>query len=107
LWIAYDTDYPEPLHRARPVPDTFGVGLVLVPHRSERSQARWNLEPAACFTGAAADRLGDFALEQIRKSIPAARCLTLLRSVAVQSEGEIVLDYLEGLQLAVQVAPCL
>lgn len=106
LLVAYDTNYPEPLLSVRPLPDTFGVGLVLAPQRSERSQARWTLEPAACFTGAAADRLDDGALEQVRKSIPAARCLPLVRSVATQGSGEIVLDYLEGLQLAVQVAPC-
>ena len=106
LLVAYDTDYPEPLHSVRPEPDTFGVGLVLAPKRSERSLARWTLEPAACFTSTAADRLDDRALEQVRSSIPAARCLPLLRSVAVQSQGEVVLDYLEGLQLAVQVAPC-
>jgi hypothetical protein len=57
-------------------------------------------------TGAAADRLDDSALDQVRQSIPAARCLPLIRSVALQSAGEVVLDYLEGMQLAVQVAPC-
>ena len=106
LLVAYDTDYPEPLRSVRPLPDTFGVGLVLAPQRSERSQAQWTLAPAACLTGAAADRLDDCALEQVRKRIPAARCLPLLHSVAAQRAGEVVLDYLEGLQLAVQVAPC-
>lgn len=106
LLVAYDTDYPEPLRSVRPLPDTFGVGLVLAPQRSERSQAQWTLAPAACLTGAPADRLDDFALEQLRNSIPAARCLPLLRSVAAQRSGQVVLDYLEGLQLAVQVAPC-
>lgn len=106
LLVAYDTDYPEPLRSVRPLPDTFGVGLVLAPQRSERSLAQWTLQPAACLTGAAAGRLDDDALEQVRKSIPAARCLPLLRSVALQNSGEVVLDYLEGLQLAVQVASC-
>ena len=106
LLVAYDTDYPEPLRSVRPVPDTFGVGLVLAPQRSECSLARWTLEPAACFTGKAASRLDDSKLEQVRKSIPAARCLPLLRSIATQSSGEVVLDYLHDLQLAVQVAPC-
>jgi hypothetical protein len=106
LLVAYDTDYPEPLRSVRPLPDTFGVGLVLAPQRSERSLARWAMEPAACFTSTAADRLSDDALEQVRSSIPAARCLPLLGSVAAQSFGEVVLDYLENLQLAVQVTPC-
>ena len=106
LLLAYDTDYPEPLHSVRPLPDTFGVGLVLSPRRSERSLARWTLEPATCLSCAPADRLDDDALEWLRSSIPAARCLPLLRSVAAQKSGTVVLDYLEGLQLAVQVAPC-
>jgi hypothetical protein len=106
LLVAYDTDYPEPLRSVRPLPDTFGAGLVLAPQRSERSLASWTLAPASCFTGAAADRLDDDALEQVRSSIPAARCLPLLRSVAMQSSGAVVLDYLQGLQLAVKVTPC-
>ncbi len=106
LLVAYDTDYPEPLRSVRPLPDTFGVGLVLAPWRGERSLARWTLEPAACLTTLAPDRLADEALEQLRAGIPAARCLPLLRSVARQDRGCIVLDYLEGLRLAVNVAPC-
>jgi len=106
LLVAYDTDYPEPLRSVRPLPDTFGVGLVLAPRRSERSLAQWRLAPAVCLTAAPAQRLEDDALERLRSSIPAARCLPLLRSVAAQTQGEVVLDYLQGLQLAVQVAPC-
>ena len=107
LLVAYDTDYPEPLHAVRPLPDTFGVALVLAPRRSERSLAQWRLASATCLTDAPAQRLQDDPLERLRSSIPAARCLPLLRSVAAQSQGEVVLDYLQGLQLAVQVAPCL
>lgn len=106
LLVAYDTDYPEPLYSVRPLPDTFGAGLVLAPRRSERSLARWTLDPVACFSGTSADRLDDDALERVRSSIPAARCLPLLCSVANHVAGEVVLDYLEGLQLAVQVSPC-
>lgn len=107
LLVAYDTDYPEPLRSVRPLPDTFGVGLVLAPRRGERSLAQWRLASATCLTGAPAQRLEDDPLERLRSSIPAARCLPLLRSVAAQTQGEVVLDYLQGLQLAVQVAPCL
>ncbi len=106
LLVAYDTDYPEPLHSVRPVPDSFGVGLVLAPQRSERSLSQWTLQPANCFSHGAADTLSNNALEQLRLSIPAARCLSLLRCVAMQRSGTVVLDYLEKLQLAVQVKPC-
>lgn len=107
LLVAYDTDYPEPLRSVRPLPDSFGIALVLSPRQSERSLARWTLEPASRFTRAAADLLADDALEQLRKNIPAARCLPLLQAVSIQSSGRIVLDYLEDLQLAVQVQPCI
>jgi hypothetical protein len=105
LLLAYDTDYPEPLHSTRPIPDSFGAGLVLAPCRSELTQAQWTLEPAACLSSLPADRLDDTGLEKLRLDIPAARCLPLLRSVALRQAGRVVLDYLEGLQLALQVAP--
>ena len=106
LLVAYDTDYPEPMRSVRPLPDSFGVALVLAPQCSERSLARWTLNPTVYLTDVTADRLTHRALEDVRLSIPAARCLPLLRSVAAQSSGAVVLEYLEGLQLAMQVAPC-
>lgn len=104
LLVAYDTDYPEPLHSARAIPDSFGVALVLAPARSERSLAQWTLE-ADYLSRLPADRLDDPALEKLRQDIPAARCLPLLRGVAGRQPGRVVLDYLEGSQLALQVAP--
>ncbi|OOG48239.1 beta-ketoacyl synthase chain length factor [Polaromonas sp. A23] len=106
LLVAYDTDYPEPLRSVRPLSDTLGVALVLAPQRSERSLAQWTLTPSSCLTNSSSTAMTDSALEQLRTGIPAARCLPLLRSVATRDTGDIVLDYLEGLQLAVQVAPC-
>lgn len=106
LLIAYDTDYPEPLHAVRPIPDSFGVALVLSPQRSERSLARLSLDPANCVTESDANRLEDTALEKFRQSIPAARCLPLLQSVAALRSEPIALDYLNGLRLTVQVDTC-
>ena len=106
LLLAYDTDYPEPLRSARPVPDTFGVALVLSPQRSARSLARCTLHGDACLTGDPADQLVDPVLEPLRRSIPAARSLPLLRAVATQQAGRVVLDYLDGLRLALDIAPC-
>lgn len=102
LLVAYDTDYPEPLHRVRPLPDTFGVAVVLAPTRSARSLSCWTIDPAACFTVSAADRMDDAALEQLRSSIPAARCLPLMRAMRGVPRT-VVLDYMAGLQLAVNV----
>ena len=106
LLVAYDTDYPEPLRSVRPLPDSFGVALVLAPRQSKYSLASWTLDPAACLTQSDADCMDDGALEQVRRSIPAARCLPLLCKVARQGSGTVVLDYLNPLQLAVQMTPC-
>jgi hypothetical protein len=106
LLVAYDTDYPEPLRSVRPLSDTLGVALVLAPQRSERSLAQWTLSPSSCLTGAGATVMANSALEHLRMAIPAARCLPLLQSIATRDAGEVVLDYLEDLQLTVQVAPC-
>ena len=38
LLVAYDTEYPQPLHAKRPIPDAFGVALVLTP---ENREPRW------------------------------------------------------------------
>jgi hypothetical protein len=40
LLVAYDTEYPHPLHAKRPVPDAFGTSLVLTPFREPGSLAR-------------------------------------------------------------------
>jgi len=106
LLLAYDNDYPEPLRSARPVPDTFGVALLLAPQRSARSLARCALHGDTCLTGDPADQLTDPVLEPLRRSIPAARSLPLLRAVATRQTGRVVLDYLDGLQLALELAPC-
>lgn len=103
LLIAYDTDYPEPLHAVRPVPDSFGVALVLAPLYSDRSLAKLSLDPVAYLGASPANHLENTALELLRQSIPAARCLPLLQSVATQRPGAIVLDYLNDLRMTVQL----
>ena len=100
--IACDTAYPEPLHSARPIPDAFGIALVLAPQRSAQSLAQITV----ALTDADADTLADAALESLRFAIPAARGLPLLRAIALRQEQRVVLDYLDGTRLAVDVAPC-
>lgn len=102
LLIAYDAAYPEPLHSVRPIPGALGVALVLAPERTAHSVAQ--LEAAA--SDAPADRLADAALEALRASIPAARSLPLLSQLARRTSGRVVIDYLDGVRLAVQVSPC-
>ncbi len=100
--LACDTAYPEPLFSARPIPDAFGVALVLAPQRSVQSLAQISVN----LTDAGADRLDDAALENLRLAIPAARSLPLLRGIALRQEKPVVLDYLDSTRLAVAIALC-
>jgi hypothetical protein len=102
LLIAYDAGYPEPLHRHRPIADAFGVALVLAPAAGAASQARLS----AALSDAPADGMAEAALDALRVSIPAARCLPLLAHLARHSSGRVVLDYLAGKRLAVDVSAC-
>jgi len=100
--LACDTAYPEPLHSVRPIPDAFGIALVLAPQRSVRSLAQITVN----LTGAGADRLDDAALEGLRKAIPAARGLPLLCSIACRQDRQVVLYYLDSTRLAVAITLC-
>ncbi|MEO8805703.1 MAG: beta-ketoacyl synthase chain length factor [Burkholderiaceae bacterium] len=103
LLVASDTPYPEPLHTARPLPDNFGLALVLSATRSARSLASLRIEltpgrgaPTAC---------GDVSLEALRCAIPAACGLPLLQALARDEEHAqpLVLTYLPTLRLHVDV----
>jgi hypothetical protein len=102
LLVAYDTEYPEPLHAKRPVPDAFGVALVLTPARRPDSLAHI----AAALADGPADCIANPGLEALRRSIPAARCLPLLRHVAGGDAAAALLDYLDVSRIEVRVEPC-
>jgi hypothetical protein len=102
LLVAYDTEYPDPLHAKRPVPDAFGAALVLTPERRPRSLAR--LE--ARLSEAPAETLADPAMEALRNSIPAARVLPLLGMLARKERGRAVLEYLDVASVSVDLEPC-
>jgi hypothetical protein len=55
---------------------------------------------------ASADTLDEPALERLRTAIPAARSLPLLQLLARGAGGDVVLDYLGHLRLAVTVSAC-
>jgi Beta-ketoacyl synthase, N-terminal domain len=116
LLVAYDSGYPEPLHGVRPIPDAFGVAMVLAPvsaHMSApaahaSSDAREAPAPfiiSAALTDASADLMADAQLEVLRATIPAARCLPLLSKLARQEHGRVVIDYLEEQRIAIEVSP--
>ena len=100
LLIAYDSQYPEPLFSKRPIPDAFGIALLLSPERRPGSLARLT----ASLTDIEAQTLVQPELEKLRATIPAARGLPLLQSIAVRRTSRVVLEYLEGLQVAIEIA---
>jgi hypothetical protein len=102
LLVAYDTEYPPPLHLKRPIPDALGVAMVLAPERDARSVARIE----ATLTDEACDTIAEPRLEALRRAIPAARSLPLLRLLASGAPGRAILDYLDVSRLAVQIEPC-
>jgi Beta-ketoacyl synthase, N-terminal domain len=102
LLVAYDSEYPPPLHAKRPIPDVFGVALVLTPERRQNSLAKLG----AALTVASHDRLSDPVLEALRCSIPAARSLPLLELLATRAHTTAILEYLDVSRMAVQVEPC-
>ena len=100
LLIAYDAPYPEPLHATRPLPDSFAVALVLSSPAQTGRGSVMTLE----MTHAAPSVLADASLEAIRRGVPAARSLPLLRMLARGETGRTTIEYLDGLSLAVEVS---
>lgn len=99
LLVAYDSGYPEPLRTVRPIPDAFGVAMVLAPRGHERAPCL-----TAALTDAPAQHMSEVHFESMRVAIPAARSLPLLQKLARQESGRVVLDYLEAQRIAVEVA---
>ena len=100
LLVAYDVGYPEPLHAVRPIPDAFGVAMVLAPLDALAAEAHIT----ATLTDAPAESMPDARLEALRAAIPAARSLPMLCKLARQESGQVVLDYLEEQRIAVEVS---
>jgi hypothetical protein len=103
LLVAYDTEYPPPLHAKRPIPDAFGIAMVFSPTQNPQSIARLDVS----LTEDAADSLADPGLEALRRAIPAARGLPLLRLLGSRAPGDCVLAYLDEARAALHVEPCL
>ena len=100
--IAYDLDYPPPLHAVRPTAAPFGVALVMRAaaggHPLARLRAR--LAPGT------PDRLAHAELAGLADTNPAARSLVLLEAIARGETRTIALPYLEPATLLVEVTPC-
>ena len=99
LLIAYDSEYPEPLHSQRDIPACGGAALLLIPEKTTRSLAHITVTR----TERPADVLADSGMESLRQKIPALRCLPLLQKLARGESGEVCLDYLSSMQLLVEI----
>jgi hypothetical protein len=82
LLVASDSPYPQPLHAKRPLPDHFGVALLLAPHTATPALAVCSIEWLAPGAPAPVEPCADPALEALRGSIPAAAALPLLIALA-------------------------
>jgi hypothetical protein len=101
--VAYDHPYPSPLHAKRPIAASFAVALVLAPERGAHTMAALDV---GISRGAAVSRLADDGLEGLRSGVPAARSLPLLRAIARESQECVVVEYVSGATLNVEVSPC-
>ena len=101
LLLAYDSDYPPPLQHHRRIADAFGLSLLLAPVGAGPALATLRLALSA----EAASSLARPELEALRLSCPAARGLPLLERLAQSRSGHVILDYLDSLRLAVEIAP--
>jgi len=101
LLATYDVGYPEPLRAARPIPDAFGVAMILAPTASADSPTA---QIRASLCNDPTETMSDPLLESLRTAIPAARSLPLLRKLAREEPGRVVIDYLETQRIAVEVS---
>ncbi len=100
LLIAYDSEYPEPLHAKRPLPDAAGMAWLLSPERSAASLAQLQVT-----TGMqdAPSTMEQPELEALRHTYPALRALPVLQALAQRRSADLVLDYLPGHSLGVKI----
>jgi hypothetical protein len=101
LLVVFDTPYPQPLQALRPIGCACGVALLLTPQRSQASLASLTM----ALTPDAFQTLPTPALETMRQQVPAARALPLLTALARQTPQAMVIEYLAGLNLAIDFQP--
>ncbi len=110
LLVAYESDYPEPLHSVRPIAASFGMALILAAEPSPHAFARIEVSVGE----AAHDTMADAALEALRRGVPSARCLPLLTALAKVAAHDTdtdapldqVIEYQRDSSLSVRVIPC-
>ena len=105
LLVCSDSPYPEPLHAKRPVPDHFGMALVLAPAASATSLAALELGLAAPADARSPTLCDNRLLDALRVAIPAAASLPLMQALArdaLASRLAFALPPTAGLWIALQ-----
>jgi hypothetical protein len=108
LLVASDTPYPQPLHAQRPLPDTFGVALVLAPAGARpgaavRARLTAELLPSDLAGPETACRVA--SLDALRHAVPAAQALPLLEAIACAQATRVVIDGGAAPALCLTVTP--
>lgn len=104
LLVVFDTPYPQPLRALRSLCNVaypFGTALLLTPGRSATTQGELTLS----LTQEPAHAMPTPDLEAMRCNVPAARALPLLSALATQQPQDLVIEYLQGLNLAIRLQP--
>lgn len=102
--IAYDTTYPDPLNRVRPLGPPFAVSLVLAPQSTTSTLCRIELDLREGID--APSSMDSAVLETLRRATPAARSLPLLAALAQGIATELIFPYLSSdLNLSLKVYP--
>ena len=97
LLVACDVPYPPPLHALRPLSDVFAVALIVAPAGGRGLTLQ--VGPAAGDSPCA-----HAGLDELRRTIPAARALPLLQAMAGDKTAQIVLGGLSGFALQLELA---
>ncbi|WP_308389619.1 beta-ketoacyl synthase chain length factor [Acidithiobacillus sp. AMEEHan] len=102
LLIAYDMPYPAPLGDIRSIgAPFFGIAFVLASAPSPMSVACLSM---ATGTETEPTLVPNPSLEVLRRHTPAARCLPLLCALAEKQPQVVVLDYLPGYSLPLEIS---
>jgi hypothetical protein len=96
------------LNGSRPMSDQFAVALLISPAATERTIAQVTMG----LSDSAPTTMRYEALEQVRTTIPAARCLPLLRELALHAAdgkldtaSEVHVEYLNQQSLGLKLFP--
>jgi hypothetical protein len=100
LLIAYDTPYPEPLRRVRPILHSMGVTLLISPRPTPQSIAKVHVNLGQSPVSV----IQNLDFEALRQNVPAARSLPLLLAIAnKEKHAELALDLFTNQQLLLEV----